>query len=55
MNSQAPRGDWNVCEAERRLLAFVAALIVDVARTHARVTREQVALWLARLALAEKR
>jgi hypothetical protein len=42
-------------EAERRLLDFVAALIVDVARTHPRVTQEQVALWLARVALGVKK
>ncbi len=42
-------------EAEKRLLDFVAALILDIARTHPRVTQEQVALWLARVALGAKR
>jgi hypothetical protein len=34
---------------EEKLLAFVAALLVDLARTHPRVTDAQVALWLARV------
>ncbi len=38
-------------EAEQRLLDFVASLILEVARTHPRVTEERVALWLARVAL----
>jgi len=42
-------------EAEQRLLDFVASLILDLAHTHPRVTREQVALWLARVALGAKR
>ena len=35
-------------EAEQRLLDFVASLILELARTHSRVTQEQVALWIAR-------
>jgi hypothetical protein len=35
-------------EAEQRLLDFVASLIIDVAHTHARITQEHIALWLAR-------
>jgi hypothetical protein len=42
-------------EAEQRLLDFVAWLIVELARTHSRVTQEQVALWLARVALGAHR
>jgi len=42
-------------QAEQRLLDFVACLIVDVARTHSRVTQEQVALWLARVAFGANR
>jgi hypothetical protein len=38
-------------EAEQRLLKFVAQLIVDLARTHSRVTQEQIAFWIARIAL----
>jgi hypothetical protein len=38
-------------EAEQRLLDFMAWLIVEVARTHTRVTQQQIALWLARVAL----
>jgi hypothetical protein len=41
-------------EAELKLLDFVASLIVDVARTHSRVTEAQIALWLARVALGVK-
>jgi hypothetical protein len=41
-------------EAEQRLLDFVASLILDVARTHPRVTEEQVALWLARVAVGAR-
>ena len=41
-------------EAEQRLLDFLASLIIDVARTHPRVTDAQVALWLARVALGDK-
>ena len=41
-------------DAEQRLLDFLAALIVDVARTHPRVTLEQVALWLARVVVGGK-
>lgn len=42
-------------EAEQRLLDFVESLVLDVARTHSRVTQEQVALWLARAVLGTKR
>jgi hypothetical protein len=42
-------------EAEQRLLDFVASLIVEVARTHSRVTQQQIALWLARVALGTNR
>jgi len=42
-------------EAEKRLLDFVASLILEVARTHSRVTQEQTALWLARVAIGVKR
>ncbi len=38
-------------DAEQRLLDFVAWLIVEVARTHTRVTQHQIALWLAGVAL----
>jgi len=40
--------------AEQRLLDFLASLILDLARTHPRVTEEHVALWLARVALGAK-
>lgn len=42
-------------EAEQRLLAFVASLILELAHTHSRVTQEQVAIWLARVALGVKK
>lgn len=42
-------------EAEQRLLDFLASLIIDVARTHPRVTETQVALWLARVALGTRK
>ncbi len=42
-------------EAEQRLLDFVAWLIVEVASTHSRVTQQEVALWLARVALGANR
>jgi hypothetical protein len=42
-------------EADQRLLDFVASLIVEVAHTHSRVTQEQIALWLARVALGVKK
>jgi hypothetical protein len=42
-------------EAEQRLLDFVARLIVEVATTHSRVTHQQVALWLARVAVRTSR
>jgi hypothetical protein len=38
-------------EAEKRLLDFVASLILELAHKHSRVTQEQVALWLARIVL----
>jgi len=41
-------------EAEQRLLDFVASLILDLARTHSRVTQEQIALWLARVVVGTK-
>jgi hypothetical protein len=41
-------------EPEQRLLDFVASLIFDLARTHPRITDEQVALWLARVAMGER-
>jgi len=40
---------------EQRLLDFVEALILDLAHTHSRVTQEQIALWLARVALGVKK
>lgn len=41
-------------ESEEKLFDFLAWLIVDLARTHPRVTGEQVALWLARVALGTR-
>ena len=41
--------------AEQGLLDFVASLIIDVARTHPRVTEAQVALWLATAVLGVKK
>jgi hypothetical protein len=41
-------------DAEQRLLDFVAALIIEVARTHPRVTEAHVALWLARVVIGAK-
>ena len=55
MNGEESAPDWNASEAEQRLLAFVASLILDVAHSHTRVTQEQIALWLARAALGAKR
>jgi len=46
---------WAMAAAEQRLLDFVAALILEVARSHPRVTQEQIALWLARVAVGAKR
>jgi len=40
-------------EPEHRLLDFVGSLILDVARTHPRMTEEQVAMWLARVAVGD--
>jgi hypothetical protein len=40
---------------EQRLLDFVASLIIELARTHPRVTEAHVALWLARTALGTKK
>jgi hypothetical protein len=42
-------------DADKRLLGFVAALIIELARTHPRVTQAHVALWLARVVLGVKR
>jgi hypothetical protein len=42
-------------DAEQRLLDFVEALIVNLARTHPRVTQEYVALWLARVVLGAQK
>jgi len=42
-------------DAEQRLLDFVASLIIEVARTHPRVTEAHVALCLARVALGTKK
>jgi hypothetical protein len=42
-------------EAEQRLLDFVASLILELARTHSRVTQEQIALWIARVAVGANR
>lgn len=39
---------------EDRLLAFVEGLILDLARTHPRVSQEQVALWLGRVVVGNK-
>jgi hypothetical protein len=42
-------------EAEQRLLDFVAFLIIDVARTHPRITEAQIAQWLALIVVGAKR
>ena len=42
-------------EAEQRLLDFVASLILELAHTHSRITQQQIALWLARVALGTNR
>lgn len=48
----APENDaWKPDNGEGRLLAFLEALILDIARTHPRVTEAQIALWLARVAV----
>jgi hypothetical protein len=39
---------------EQRLLDFVASLILEAARTHPRMTQEQIALWLARVAVGAR-
>jgi hypothetical protein len=44
--------DAGIAEAEQRLLAFTAGLLISLARTHPRVTQQQVAAWVARIALA---
>jgi hypothetical protein len=41
--------------SEQRLLDFVASLILDVARTHPRITQAQICLWLARVAVGAKK
>lgn len=55
MNVEAAPVDWRVGEAEHRLLEFLASLILDVGRTHPRITQEQVALWLARVVVGRWR
>ena len=55
MNAGPPAVDWRAGEGEQRLLDFVASLILDVARTHPRMTQEQVALWLARVVMGRAR
>ena len=42
-------------EAEQRLLDFVASLILELAHTHSRITQQQIALWLAHVALGTDR
>jgi hypothetical protein len=42
-------------DAEQRLLDFVAALILDLAHTHPHVAPEEIALWLARVAVGTKK
>lgn len=42
-------------DAEQRLLEFVAALILDLAHTHPRVTPEEIAFWLARVAVGTRK
>lgn len=41
-------------EAEQRLLDFVESLILDVAQTDPRVNQQQVASWLARVAVGSR-
>lgn len=50
-----PAQQQRASEPEQRLLDFVASLIIEVARTHPRITEAQVALWLARAVLGAKR
>ena len=42
-------------EAEHKLLAFVASLIVQLAHKHPRVTKQQAAFWIARIAIGESK
>jgi len=42
-------------EPEQRLLDFVGQLIIDLAHTHPRVRDLDVALWIARVAVGDKK
>jgi hypothetical protein len=42
-------------EAEQRLLDFVARLILDIAHTHPRIRDLDVALWIARVAVGDRK
>jgi hypothetical protein len=44
----------NESAAEQRLFDFVAWLVLDLARTHPRVTDAQIAKWLARVVVGRK-
>lgn len=52
MNCRIDRG-WKPANAEERLLAFIEELILDVARTHPRITQRDVAEWLAAVAIGD--
>lgn len=44
----------NESAAEQRLFDFVACLVLDLARTHPRVTDVQIAKWLARVVVGTR-
>ena len=49
-------GQWpSASEAEKRLLDFFGSLVLDLARTHSRVTQPRVALWIAQVAVGTGR
>lgn len=48
-------GEIQPTSPEQRLLDFVESLILDVARTHAHITQNHVADWLASVILPRRR
>ena len=45
--------NWKPTTAEERLLDFVEELILDAARTHPRITQQDIAEWLAAVVIGD--
>jgi hypothetical protein len=55
MNATAESSTGDYDSSTHRLLDFVASLIIDLARTHPRITQSQISCWLAQVAVGRRK